>query len=205
MADRLLLVVKRPDDEHVFLALLKRHRFEPHFTIRVEGGYETLIARLSIHLEPGSDLERLGVVVDADTDIQARWQEIERTLKRAGYDAVPDHPDPTGTVIGHEDLPRVGVWIMPDNTLPGMLEDYLCFPVPAGDLLFERARRCVGEIPPEERRFLEAHFTKALIYTWLAWQEVPGKPFGQAITKGFFASDGPHVQRLLGWLTRLFA
>ena len=205
MVDRLLLLVESPDDKHVFLAILNRHHFEPEFSVLDEGGIETLLARLSIRLKPGTDLERLGVVVDADADVQARWQEIQRILNRAGYDAVPAHPDPTGTVIDHEDMPRVGVWIMPDNTLPGMLEDYLCFLVPRGDVLLERARRCVGEIPPEERRFIEAHFTKALIYTWLAWQEVPGKPFGQAITKGFFETDGPHVQGLLAWLTRLFA
>jgi hypothetical protein len=205
MADRLLLVVESLDDQHVFLAILNRHQFAPQFSIRDEGGIETLLARLSIHLKLGTDLVRLGVVVDADADIQARWQEIRRTLKRAGYDAVPDHPDPAGTVFDPEDLPRVGVWIMPDNALPGMLEDDLCLLVPEGDILFERARRCVGEIPTEERRFIEAHFTKALIHTWRAWQEVPGRPLGQAITKGYFESDGPHVHGLLAWLTRLFS
>jgi hypothetical protein len=108
-------------------------------------------------------------------------------------------------VIDHEDLPRVGVWDMPDNTLPGMLEDYLCFLVPAGDALFERAGRCVAEIPIDERRFAEAHLTKALIHTWLAWQDDPGTPLGQAITKRYFESEGPRVQGLLAWLTRLFA
>ena len=122
-----------------------------------------------------------------------------------GTTAFPIAPDPAGTVIGHEDLPRVGVWIMPNNTLPGMLEDYLCYLVPEGDTLFERARRCVDEIPVEERRFIAAHFTKALIHTWLAWQDDPGTPFGQAITKRYFDPDGPHVQALLDWLTRLFA
>jgi hypothetical protein len=94
---------------------------------------------------------------------------------------------------------------MPDNALPGMLEDSLSFLVPAGDLLFEPAKRGVGEIPAEERRFIDADLTQARIHTWLAWQEVPGRPLGQAITKGYFESAGPHVQALLGWLTRLIA
>ena len=94
---------------------------------------------------------------------------------------------------------------MPNNTSPGMLEDYLFFLVPAGDPLFERAGRCVEGIPVEERRFTEAHVSKALIHTWLAWQDDPGTPLGQAITKRYFDSDGPQVQALLGWLTRLFA
>ena len=205
MADRLLLVVEGLDDKHVLWAILARHRFEPQFTIRDEGGFETLLARLSVHLKPGTDLERFGVVVDADADIQARWRQIKGTLERAGYTSIPDSPDPTGTIVDHEDLPRVGVWIMPDNTLPGMLEDYLSYLVPKGDGLFERAKRCVSEIPVEERRFIESYFTKAWIHTWLAWQDDPGTPLGQAITKRYFDADGPHVSALLAWLTRLFA
>ena len=38
MADR-LLVVEGPDDKHVIWAILQRHRFEPHFEIRDEGGF----------------------------------------------------------------------------------------------------------------------------------------------------------------------
>jgi hypothetical protein len=205
MADRLLLVVEGPDDKHVLWAILARHQFAPSFTIRDEGGFQTLLARLSIHLKPGTDIERFGVVVDADADIRARWQQIKRILTRAGYGSVPEDPDPAGTVIEQEDLPRVGIWVMPDNILPGMLEDYLCFLVPAGDALFDRACRCVDEIPAEERRFAQIHLVKSLIHTWLAWQDDPGSPLGQAITKRYFESEGQHIQELLAWLTRLFA
>jgi hypothetical protein len=204
MADRLLLAVEGPDDKHVLWAILARHRFQPEFVMRDEGGFEGLLGRVPIHLKPGTDVERFGVVVDADADIRVRWQEIKRTLNRAGYGSVPEEPDPAGTVIDQADLPRVGVWVMPDNALPGMVEDYLGLLVPAGDALFDRARRCVDEIPANERRFIPAHLTKAVIHTWLAWQDDPGTPLGQAITKRYFDSEGPHVGRLLAWLTRLF-
>jgi hypothetical protein len=125
MADRLLLVVEGPDDKHVLWAILNRHQFMPPFTVRDEGGFQTLLARASIHLKPGTDLERFGIVIDADADCRTRWQEVKRVLSRAGYGDIPEDPDPIGTVIEHEDLPRVGVWIMPDNILPGMLEDWL--------------------------------------------------------------------------------
>lgn len=205
MAGQLLLAVESPDDLHVLKAILKRHQFQPEFEIRDEGGIESLLARVPIHLKAGTDIERMGIVVNADVDIQSRWHEIKRTLIRARYGNVPSDPDPAGTVIDQEDLPRVGIWIMPNNVLPGMLEDYLCFLVPAGDALLDRARRCVDEIPAEERRFIHAHVTKALIHTWLAWQEKPGTPMGQAITKRYFDADGPHMTQLLAWLTRLFA
>jgi hypothetical protein len=63
----------------------------------------------------------------------------------------------------------------------------------------------VDEIPVEERRFAAVHSVKALIHTWLAWQDDPGTPLGQAITKRYFDADAPHVDQLLAWLTRLFA
>jgi hypothetical protein len=203
MADR-LLVVEGPDDKHVFLAILNRHQFAPSFEIQDEGGFESLVARLSVRLKPGTDVKRIGIVVDADANAKIRWQFLKGTLNRAGYESTPDEPDPSGSIVDHEILPRVGVWIMPNNALPGMLEDYVRFFVPAGDLLFERAIRCVGEIPAEERRFAEHHSTKALIHTWLAWQEDPGTPLGLAITKRYFESDGPHVDAMLEWLRRLF-
>jgi len=204
MADPLLLVVEGPDDKHVTWAILEHHKFSPPFKIQEEGGYEKLHQRLSLRLKPGSDLERFGVVVDADTNILTRWQSIRDVLIRAGYPGLPDSPDPDGLVIDHEILPRLGVWIMPDNTLPGMLEDYLAYLIAHDDSLIALANETLDRIPVAERRFAEAHRTKALIHTWLAWQDVPGTPMGQAITRRYFAMDDEHVDRFLTWLTRLF-
>ena len=205
MADPLLLVVEGPDDLHVIKAILQRHSFEPHFEVKDEGGYEKLRDGLPIRLKPGSDLERLGIVVDADTDATGRWQSIRAVLGRSGYANVPDQPEPAGTVVDHELLPRVGLWIMPDNVLPGMIEDFLAFLVPENDSLIERARANLDSIPVPERRFAVQHHTKALLHTWLAWQADPGTPLGQAVTKRYFETEGPRVLAFLAWLTRLFS
>lgn len=205
MADRLLLVVEGPDDKHVVYALVTRHNFKPEFKVQDEGGYETLFERLSPRLKPGSDLERFGIVVDADTDVLARWQSLRGVLNKAGYANLPANPDPAGTVVDQEFMPRLGIWIMPNNELPGMLEDYMAFLVPANDGLLGRARQCLEAIPEEERRFAEVHRHKALIHTWLAWQEDPGTPLGQAITKRYFDPETPHATAFVAWLSRLFA
>ncbi len=135
MADRLLLSVEGPDDQHVIWAILSLHGFEPEFAVKEEGGYETLYKRLSPRLKPGTDLERFGIVVDADEDIANRWRSIKGALRSAGYTDLPEQPDPTGTIVDHEDLPRLGVWIMPNNVLAGMLEDYMALLVPISDPL----------------------------------------------------------------------
>jgi hypothetical protein len=205
MADRLLLLVEGQDDLHVVCHLLEHHDFKPVFRVREEQGYETLLKGLPIRLKPGSDLERLGVVVDADVEALKRWRSIRGVLERSGYTDLPAEPDPAGTVVDHEYLPRVGVWIMPDNVGPGILEDYLGFLVPAGDSLIERVRQAVDGIPVAERLFIEAHYSKALIHTWLAWQEDPGTPLGLAIKKRYFNAEARHASIFLAWLTRVFS
>lgn len=95
-----------------------------------------------------SDLERLGVVVDADTHLEARWQSLRTILSRSGYTHIPTSPHSTGTIIEQEGRPRIGIWFMPNNTVPGILEDFVSFLVPTGDLLWQRTEDCLEQIPP---------------------------------------------------------
>ncbi|MGK7944727.1 MAG: DUF3226 domain-containing protein [Microcystaceae cyanobacterium] len=45
---------------------------------------------------------------------------------------------------------------------------------------------------------------KALIYTWLAWQEKPGRPMGQAITNHYLKHNSETVKAFTHWLSTLF-
>ena len=101
-------------------------------------------------------------------------------------------------------LPRVGVWIMPDNQTKGILEDFLRFLVPAGSPLFDHVKSSVEAIPEGERRFSQLAEPKAIIHTWLAWQGEPGKPLGTAITARYLDPDVAQVDVLVSWLNRLF-
>ncbi len=40
-------------------------------------------------------------------------------------------------------IPRVGVWIMPDNTIPGILEDFVQHLISDDDLLRDYSRQCI--------------------------------------------------------------
>ena len=79
---------------------------------------------------------------------------------------------------------------MPDNRVPGILEDFLRFLVPDGDPLFIHVEKSLNAIPFAHRRFNELRKPKAMIHTWLAWQEEPGRPFGQAISARYL---DPHL------------
>ncbi len=60
------------------------------------------------------------------------------------------------------------------------------------------------QVVEQERRFPENHTIKAQFHTWLAWQQEPGKPMGQAITKKFLDSNSPSALQFISWVTRVF-
>jgi len=202
MADKHVLLVEGKDDVHVFYHLLKHHHIPDLFKIKCKDGYENLRNTLEVELL-ASDLERLGVVVDANASLASRWQSLQSVLSNSGYD-VPTTPDPDGTIIQHRGRPTVGIWIMPDNTLPGMLENFVAFLIPPGDPLWACAGDCLEQIPEQHRRFPAIHQPKAHIHTWLAWQEEPGAPMGQAITKRYLDAEASHAHQLMDWIRRLF-
>ena len=162
MAARFLLLVEGQDDAHVLWNLFEYHQVPETFTVRPtkeDGGIDTLLNNLPTQLK-ASDLERLGIVVDANTDLGARWAAVRNILLQAGGVDIPTAPDPGGTIVTVERPDRtlrVGVWLMPDNTIRGMLEDFVACLVPAGDTLWPRVVDCVAQIPESERRFSPTH------------------------------------------------
>ena len=75
MADKAVLLVEGKDDQHVFFSLLEFHRIPEVFRIKDKQGIDNLLGTLDVELL-ASELEQLGIVVDADIDIASRWQRI---------------------------------------------------------------------------------------------------------------------------------
>ena len=207
MAVKRTLLVEGPDDEHV-LKHLCGNRGVPHLDdVKSHGGVEQLLDSFPVRLKASEDGDIVGVVIDADTDLASRWQALRDRLIRVGYEGVPESPAPDGTILDSPPgvlLPRVGIWIMPDNQTKGILEDFLRFLVPAGSRLFDHVGSSVATIPEGEVRFGQLAEPKAIIHTWLAWQEEPGKPLGTAITARFLDAGVAQVDVLVSWLNRLF-
>jgi hypothetical protein len=200
------LVVEGEDDLHVIRNLWCLHGQPDVFNIeKAKGdGIAALLDGLPILLRR-EGLQALGVVIDADEDVQARWQAVRDRLRKAWYN-IPDEPVEGGWISDAGDRsPRVGVWVMPDNRLPGMLEDFVEHLIPAGDELHPRAEACLDDLEAAGvQRYALRHHTKALIHTWLAWQEAPGRPMGQAITQRVLDSNAPLAQTFVAWLKALF-
>lgn len=206
MAGQKILLVEGTDDEHV-LKHICGNRGIPHLDqVRPHDGDTDLLDDLSVQLRASSDEgDIVGVVIDADKNPSGRWQSIRDKLLESGYQDVPGQPDPKGTVIDPPNgslLPRVGIWIMPNNEAPGKLEDFLISIVPQQDKLFTHATEVVESLPVQ--RFNDKDKPKAVIHTWLAWQSSPGRPYGTAITAGFLSAHAPRADVLVAWLNRLF-
>ena len=174
--------------------------------IKPHNGDDNLLEDLSARLLILTEDDIIGVVVDADTSPSGRWQGIRQRLVDAGYRSLPRNPAPAGIVLDALPdlfLPKIGIWIMPNNRNEGNLEDFLRFLVPQGDDLIDYAQLCVGGLP--RRPFDEQDESKAILHTWLAWQKEPGRPYGTAITARYLNLDVPEADVLVSWLQRLFA
>ncbi len=210
------VLVEGPDDCHVLRHLIGRHTSRSRakaINIEVSNGIDTLLGDLPLHLQD-TTLKCLGVIVDADEDIEARWQALSQIITQAGEVDFPQQPDASGTIIEvnlnqtHRPI-KVGLWLMPNNKLSGMLEDFIKFLVPTRDKLWSQVEACLTQIPDADFPFdiasrnKVAWQRKAKIHTWLAWQEEPGKPLGQAITKRFVDPQAKEAQDLVNWLRQL--
>lgn len=200
----LILLVEGPNDVHVTQHILLAN----DVTLQLGSGDKVLgcggISKLLDEILPatlkGSSYGAIGVIVDANGDVEARWQAVRHRLSEAGFD-VPTSPDPGGTILTS---PRVaGVWIMPDNRLAGSVETFVERLIPQGDALWPMARESVAVIPTALRRFSASAALKAELHTYLAWQEEPGTPLGAAIAKRYFESGGPTAEAFVAWVKRL--
>lgn len=165
------LLVEGKNDQHVIWALCGRHGIPETFTVRTPkdetGGIDELLDIISVRLKT-SGLRALGIVVDADQNVANRWTSVSHRLAISGYQSIPDQLDPQGTILEQGHLPRVGIWLMPNNELPGMLEDFVKYLVPPDDQLLPKAEQILIEIEQENlQQYSSTHRAKALIHTWL--------------------------------------
>jgi hypothetical protein len=197
-----VLLVEGNDDFHVLASLFKHHKIPEVFRLNEMGGIERLLETFPVQLK-ATAIERLGIVVDADLSISDRWRAIQRVLRLAGFTGVPNAPDKEGTIVTEANKPNVGIWLMPDNHLPGLVEDFAACLIPENDRLSELAHQAIDAIPIDDRLFSDIHRSKAHIHTWLAWQSDPGAPMGLAITKKYLDANAPSAANFLRWVDRL--
>ena len=197
--DDCVLLVEGLDDKHVVRHLSDRQEEMPIICIFDKGGIEGLLEDIGLELRvPGR--RALGIVADANEDLNARWSAVANRLREEKI-KVPDYPDPEGTIINGS--PRVGIWLMPDNSSSGELEDFVAEMVPDDDPIWPRARRYIDCIPEADRKFTEKKIQRARIHAWLAAREDP-RQMGAAIGARDLHVDGALSTTFAEWLRQLF-
>jgi len=172
------------------------------FNISASGDCNQVINGL-VQLKEG-ELDALGIVVDADLDLADRWKAIRHTLKDLNLDyEIGDQPDTLGSIIVGKK--RLGIWVMPDNRVPGIIEHFISWMIPdkTENALWQHAENAIKTLP-DGPLFPEKDSAKAHLATWLAWQEEPGHPIGLAVSKGYVQADSPTVDNFIAWIKRLF-
>ena len=203
---RNVLLVEGTSDFGLVRNLWKLHNpGDDPFEIEVKFGLNNLREAFSGFLL-ASDVARLGVIADADVGVEKRWPGFYQTLRTRGYARVPPKLPPDGLVLEEPDagVCVVGVWLMPDNSAPGGLEEMVRRMVHSDDQLWLHADTVLNEIPGNLVKFKSTHRSKAHVHTWLAWQEEPGMRIGPAVTRGVLNANAPEALRLMEWLRQVF-
>jgi hypothetical protein len=97
------LLVEGKNDRHVIWALCEKHQLPETFSVEVPNeedygqGIEAVLAEIPIRLKQ-ENFRTLGIVIDADQDLAARWQSVCSRLSASGYQNIPKIPPLEGWV-----------------------------------------------------------------------------------------------------------
>lgn len=198
-----MVLTEGTSDCHVIAALCKKHKLPDGFTIYDCGSDDQVIKFLNASIAGATPPEILGVVIDADNpSLQGKWNKLKKVLEGHGYN-VPDAPANGGTILEKEGCTKVGVWLMPDNTVDGMLEHF-CAKMASPESI-DYAKNCALKAREDGiGNFIDNHIPKAIIHTFLSWQNSPGMPLGAAITAKTFNHNIEIANSFVLFLKTLF-
>ena len=215
--ERSHLYVEGKDDLHVIGHLLSRNGInlpsqqqkdgdvDPSAPeMKETGGWENLLEAINTAV-PVSSGRSVGFMLDADDKPQDRWSAVRARLQKLGLEPPEAIPADGYVADVAKFRARVGVWLMPDNQQPGDLEQFLTDLVDKNDCLLSLAKSSTHEARKNGAKFPEAKNAKAVLHTWLAWQEKPGLPYGSAIGANFFCRNSSAALAFVAWYKRLFS
>ncbi len=141
------LLVEGDEDKRVVPELIEAHGIpwgenSDEWIVEISqcDGFENVVKPGAIETElKVSGREALGIIADANSDAERRWESVRNRCLRSFPDLPKDLP--AGGLI-HENAEglKLGVWLMPDNQSRGMMETFLTYLVPDhGDVLLGHA------------------------------------------------------------------
>jgi hypothetical protein len=161
-------------------------------------------------VEDGS-IDRIGLVVDADYEAEhglgfaGTLEHVRNKVIAAGFERETRIAS-GGFVFKHrDDLPSVGLWIMPDNQHEGMLEHFVQACIVGAEQVALHGSACAAVARLSPPLFKSFHSAKAEVATWLAWQRMPGAPVASAVGDHLIDLSSPPCRSLSAWLQAVFS
>ena len=196
-SDMLLVHEGVASDLHVLGALLRHAGIQGLQPLALGGQSKMRGFFKSLALSPHfkDSVRSLGIVLDAESDATATFQKVRDALIAAGLSA----PAAPGEIaVG---LPYVGVFLVPDNKSPGMIET-LCLRSVEGDpawncldVFFNCVRERGGTLP--------TNIDKARAQAFLSTRPQPDLPVGLAALEGYWKFESAAFTPLVGFLREL--
>lgn len=143
-------------------------------------------------------------VLDADQEASNRWSDVCNRIADIGLSTPSQIPSDGYVDTSTTYRTRVGVWLMPDNRSPGALEAFLKELVNSNDPLLQVAEQSTRKAKEAGALFPDHKQDKAIVRSWLAWQEEPGLPYGRAVSKHYFLHDTTLAGTFVAWFKRVF-
>ena len=165
-------------------------------TFSVQNGINNLLKRIKTYPK-ASGARRIGIIIDANNDLKGRWQSVCDKLRKSKLEIeLPNMPDRDGFIqeCGQQ---SIGIWLMPDNRNPGMIEDFIQKIIP-DDNRWELAVEFIDKAMENGIAFQES---KAKVHAWLAVVE-PGLRFGTVMDKNVFEFDNEDFHRFENWICK---
>jgi len=205
------LLVEGRDDLYAVVELMAHHidwsdkkELAP-VNVEWRDGHENILDEDTIPLRlKAPNIEILGILIDADDEIDRRWQRL-RVLSTPFFPTMPANLPENGLILNNDQGKCFGVWIMPDNRKHGMLETFLRYLIPNDqERLWLHAEKSTADALNHGGTYKAVHLDKARIRTWLAWMDPPSERFGTALMKKIFNAHAPASGGFVKWFCELY-
>ena len=191
-----LLVVEGKDEEVFFKELLKYLDFPDIVDIRGSNGkdkFKGLMQAFTI-TSGFKNIEKIAVIRDADNNADDAFKSVTDTLKKIQLNT----PKKRGEFSS--EIPSVGVFIMPDNSSKGMLEDICLETVKEHEVM-----KCVEHFIVCTQNLNEKpkNISKAKVQAFLAAKPRIANSIGLGAQKGYWNFNSEIFRPLINFLNQL--
>jgi hypothetical protein len=154
------------------------------------------------------DVTNIGVILDAnDIGVAGRFTSLKSVIEETLNISLPQEAAISKSGFYYEiGSLTLGIWVMPDNEGNGYLENFICSLIPNTEVgLWNFVNEKVDELMAKNlNKFSPVKKQKALLHTYLAWQQTPGFPMGTAVKSNYIDAKSPAADSFVEWFQKVF-